>query len=177
MQKETGTKIGILQFAPQLGHIDANMNKIDNLLQDSSDADIWVLPELASSGYNFSSRGEAMKYSEEIKTSRFVDFLIKKARQYNAWFVSGINERDGDLLYNSAVLISPNGLEGLYRKLHLFNREKLFFEPGNTGLPIFETPYGVIGMLICFDWMYPEVWRILSLKNVQLICHPSNLVL
>lgn len=177
MKQETATKIGILQFAPQLGDIDANMNKIDNLLQKSAEANIWVLPELASSGYNFSSRDEAMRYSEEVQNSRFIDFLAEKARQYNSWFVAGINERDGSLLYNSAVLVSPDGLEGLYRKLHLFNREKLFFEPGNTGLPIFKTPFGIIGILICFDWMYPEVWRMISLKGVQLICHPSNLVL
>jgi 5,10-methenyltetrahydrofolate synthetase len=177
MQKEQSTKIGILQFAPKLGEMNANINKIDDLLQKSPEANIWVLPELASSGYNFSSRDEAMSYSEELTNSRFIDFLIEKARQYNAWFVAGINERDGDLLYNSAILVGPDGLVGHYRKLHLFNREKLFFEPGNTGLPIFETPYGIIGILICFDWMYPEVWRMLSLKGVHLVCHPSNLVL
>ncbi len=177
MQKEPATKIGLLQFAPSLGDIDANINKIDNLLHKSSEANIWILPEMASSGYNFSSREEAMTYSEELSNSRFLDFLKEKALQNQTWIVAGVNERDGDHLYNSAVLVSPKGLEGLYRKLHLFNREKLFFEPGNKGLPIFETPYGVLGILICFDWMFPEVWRMLSLKGARLICHPSNLVL
>jgi 5,10-methenyltetrahydrofolate synthetase len=177
MQKEQETKIGILQFAPKLGDIDANTDKINELLQKSSEANIWVLPELASSGYNFSSREEALKYSEKLEESLFIDFLTEKAKELNTWFVSGFNERDGDLLYNSAVLVGPGGLKGHYRKLHLFNREKLFFEPGNTGLPVFETPFGTIGILICFDWMFPEIWRIMSLKGVRLICHPSNLVL
>ncbi|WP_291858988.1 nitrilase-related carbon-nitrogen hydrolase, partial [Marinilabilia sp.] len=154
MKKEQKTTIGILQFAPELGNIEANIKKIDKLLLNSPKADIWVLPELASSGYNFASRKEAIDCSETIEQSKFIGFLTQKAQSQNTWFVSGFNERDGEQLFNSAVLIGPNGLMGRYRKLHLFNREKLFFEPGNTGLPIFETPFGPIGILICFDWMF-----------------------
>ncbi|WP_462319251.1 5-formyltetrahydrofolate cyclo-ligase [Marinilabilia sp.] len=177
MSHASKTKVGLLQFAPQRGDISANIEKIDYLLSNSVKADIWILPELASSGYNFASFEEAMDCSEKIDNSNFVNFLIRKAESLNTWIVSGINERDGDKLYNSAVLISPEGLEGVYRKLHLFNREKLFFEPGNMGLPLFDTPFGKIGLLVCFDWMFPEVWRIMALKGAQLICHPSNLVL
>ncbi|PWD99307.1 5-formyltetrahydrofolate cyclo-ligase [Marinilabilia rubra] len=177
MSHSSNTKVGLLQFAPQRGNISANIDKIDNLLSNSEKADIWVLPELASSGYNFSTFEEAMACSEELDNSEFITFLNQKAQSLNTWIVSGINERDGDKLYNSAVLISPDGLEGIYRKLHLFNREKLFFTPGNMGIPLFDTPFGKIGILVCFDWMFPEVWRIMALKGAQLICHPSNLVL
>lgn len=167
----------MLQFSPVPGDIEANIKKIDGLLESNPHSDIMVLPELASSGYNFKSREEAINSSEPINESHYVDFLIQKAKALNTWFVSGINEREDDKLYNSAVLVSPNGVEGTYRKIHLFNREKLFFEPGNTGLPIFETPFGLVGILICFDWMFPELWRALALKGAQIICHPSNLVL
>lgn len=177
MQKTKETKIGLLQFAPVLGDINTNIQKIDAMLQDCHDVDIMVLPELASSGYNFASREEAFNCSETLHQSRFINFLTEKARSMNTWFVSGINEREGNLLYNSAVLIGPDGIEGLYRKIHLFNREKLFFETGNRGIPVFETPFGTIGILICFDWMFPEAWRLMALKGAQLICHPSNLVL
>ncbi|HKK69497.1 MAG TPA: nitrilase-related carbon-nitrogen hydrolase, partial [Bacteroidales bacterium] len=177
MSQPSKIKIGLLQFAPQRGDVSANIEKIDRLLDDCSNADIWVLPELASSGYNFSSFEEAMGCAEEIGNSEFVSFLIQKAQSLNTWIVSGINERDGEKLYNSAGLVGPDGMAGIYRKLHLFNREKLFFTPGDTGLPIFDTPFGKIGILVCFDWMFPEVWRILALKGAQLICHPSNLVL
>jgi|GEM_PF-32391 5,10-methenyltetrahydrofolate synthetase len=177
MNKEQKTTIGILQIAPELGNIEVNIIKIDELLHHSPKANIWVLPELASSGYNFGSREEAVDCSETIEKSKFINFLTRKAASLNTWFVSGFNERDGNHLFNSAVLIGPEGLKGRYRKLHLFNREKLFFEPGNTGLPIFDTPFGSIGILICFDWMFPELWRVLSLKGARMICHPSNLVL
>ncbi|RCW36620.1 5-formyltetrahydrofolate cyclo-ligase [Marinilabilia salmonicolor] len=177
MEKKSSVEIGILQFAPVPGDIEANIKKIDGLLESNPHSDIMVLPELASSGYNFKSREEAINSSEPINESRYVDFLIQKARALNTWFVSGINEREDDKLFNSAVLVSPNGVEGIYRKMHLFNREKIFFEPGNSGLPIFETPFGIVGILICFDWMFPELWRVLALKGAQIICHPSNLVL
>lgn len=170
--------VGLLQYSPVFGDIAANIEKIDSLLNDKQKtADIWVLPELASSGYNFSSKEEAMQLSESIHKSRFIQYLTRKAAELNTFFVSGFNEREENRLYNSAILVGPEGLMGHYRKLHLFNREKEYFEPGNKGLPVFDTPIGKIGILVCFDWMFPEVWRILALEGVHLICHPSNLVL
>lgn len=168
---------GILQFAPELENIEGNIQEIDNLLAKSPAANLWVLPELASSGYNFTSHAQAMACSEQLHRSQFIDYLVQKAKSLKTLFVSGINERECNKLYNSSVLVGPDGIIGSYRKLHLFNREKEFFQPGNKGLPVFETPYGKIGMLICFDWMFPEAWRILALKGAQFICHPSNLVL
>jgi predicted amidohydrolase len=86
-------------------------------------------------------------------------------------------EREGENLYNTAVLVGPGGLLGRYRKMHLFMDEKDIFEPGDLGLPVFDIGLCRIGMLICFDWMFPEVWRILALKGADIICHPSNLVI
>ncbi len=91
--------------------------------------------------------------------------------------VAGINEREGENLYNSAVLVTPDGLSGKYRKIHLFRDEKDIFEKGNLGLPVFDFGVYKIGILICFDWIFPEVWRILAMKGADVICHPSNLVL
>ncbi|MFO7999951.1 MAG: nitrilase-related carbon-nitrogen hydrolase [Marinilabilia sp.] len=171
------TTVGLLQFAPVFGDIPANIRKIDHLIDNSPPVDLWVLPELASSGYNFTSREEAFASSEPPEDSLFVQYLTEKAREQETIFISGINERDGDHLYNSAVGVGPQGLMGVYRKLHLFNREKQYFKPGNQTPPIWDTPIGKIGILICFDWMFPEVWRILALRGAEMICHPSNLVL
>jgi predicted amidohydrolase len=170
-------KIGILQFSPKLNNTEANIRKIERMLEKSPPADLWVLPELANSGYAFESRDEAVLASETLHDSAFVRFLTSYSQKTGSWFVAGINERSGDKLYNSSVLVSADGVVGVYRKLHLFRNEKTIFEPGNLGLPVFETPWGKIGMLICFDWMFPEAWRIMALKGVQMICHPSNLVL
>jgi len=91
--------------------------------------------------------------------------------------VAGFNECDGDLLYNASVLVGPQGVIGKFRKLHLFMDEKDIFEPGNLGLPVFDIGYCKVGMLVCFDWVFPEAWRVLSLAGAHVICHPSNLVL
>ena len=136
-----------------------------------------VFPELCNSGYNFDSYEQAWATSEEIDRSLFVEYVESKCRELNTYIVSGFNERDDDFLYNSAILVGPAGYIGKYRKLHLFMNEKDYFEPGNTGLPVFDIGFCKVGMLICFDWIFPEVWRIAALRGADIICHPSNLVL
>lgn len=170
-------KLGIVQFAPLLGEVTANIDRISDIITLSAACDMYVLPELANSGYRFKDRAEALSYAEEIGSSYFVDKLKSLAQERKAYIVSGFCERDGAKLYNSALLIGPEGLVGVYRKLHLFMDEKDIFEPGDKGLPVFDTSIGKIGLLVCFDWMFPEAWRVLALKGAQLIAHPSNLVL
>jgi predicted amidohydrolase len=91
--------------------------------------------------------------------------------------VAGLAERKGRSLYNSAVVVGPNGLIGLYRKSHLFYEETLWFAPGNTGFRVFQAGGAVLGVMICFDWFFPESARSLALKGAEVIAHPSNLVL
>jgi len=170
-------KIGFIQFAPVLGDLKTTIRKIDGLIDQSKITDILVLPELCNSGYNFTSFEEAWKTSEKIENSIFINYLISKCNQFNLYIVSGFNERDNKNLYNSAILIGPKGYIGKYRKLHLFMNEKDYFKPGNINLPVFDIGLCKIGMLVCFDWIFPEVWRILALKGAEIICHPSNLVL
>jgi predicted amidohydrolase len=175
--KEGVLKIGFLQFAPILGDLQPTLRTIDRLCAVGSQADLLVLPELCNSGYHFESPHQAWETSEEIGASIFIRHLVALAQQHNLHLVSGFNERDGDSLYNSAILIGPSGYVGKYRKLHLFSEEKDHFQPGNIGLPVFHVGAYRIGLLVCFDWVFPEVWRILALKGADVICHPSNLVL
>jgi predicted amidohydrolase len=170
-------KIGFIQFAPVLGDVQATIRKIDGLIDQSKITDILVLPELCNSGYNFTSFEQAWETSERIENSIFIDYLTSKCKKFNLYIVSGFNERDNKDLYNSAILIGPKGYIGKYRKLHLFMNEKDYFKPGNISLPVFDIGLCKIGMLVCFDWIFPEVWRILALKGAEIICHPSNLVL
>jgi predicted amidohydrolase len=170
-------RIGFLQFSPKLGDVQGTIRAIERLLDRCDGTDILVLPELCNSGYNFTSYEQAWDTSESIERSPFIEYLESKCRLLNMHIVSGLNERDSEVLYNSAVLIGPNGYIGTYRKLHLFMNEKDFFQPGNIGLPVFDIGTCTVGMLVCFDWIFPEVWRIMALKGADLICHPSNLVL
>lgn len=170
-------KVGYIQFSPELGNSTSILSRLEEMLYQTKGADLVVLPELCNSGYNFFDKTQAWETSESISDSQFIDLLIKYAKNFNQAIVSGFNERDGNVLYNSSILITPKGFAGKYQKLHLFAREKEFFEPGTTGLPIFEYEGYRLGIQICFDWMFPEAWRVLTLKGADIICHPSNLVL
>ncbi len=170
-------KAGFLQFAPCLMDQNKTISNLETLFSQDFEADLLVLPELCNSGYNFPNREEAFACAETSDKSEFIDFLVSVAQKKNCFISSGFHEKDGDKLFNSSVLVGPKGLVGKYRKLHLFLNEKDIFEPGDLGLPVFETEIGKIGMLVCFDWIFPETWRILALKGAEIICHTSNLVL
>lgn len=166
---------------PEFGKPEKNIERIKELISDS-EFDLLVLPELANSGYLFTDKKELEELSEEIESSRFCNELVKICSDRNAYIVSGLIERYKDRFYNSSVLAGPQGIIYTYRKIHLFDREKLWFTPGDTELNVQEINAGVhgavkIGIMICFDWIFPETARTLALKGAQIICHPSNLVM
>ena len=166
-----------MQFAPVLGNVRATIDRIEKLSAYCVGVDLLVLPELCNSGYNFESQEQAWATSEEIGGGVFLQYLESLCLRLGCHIASGLNERQGSHLYNSAVLVGPQGYVGRYRKLHLFMNEKDFFEPGDVGLPVFDIGPCRIGMLVCFDWIFPEAWRVLALKGADIICHPANLVL
>ncbi|MHC4698240.1 MAG: nitrilase-related carbon-nitrogen hydrolase [Planctomycetota bacterium] len=172
-------KIGFVQFAPQLGDVDATIRLLDTLCKEFEPADLVVLPELSNSGYNFASIEHARSTAEDARDGAFVQYLLSLSERHDQYIVAGVNERDSESseLYNTAVLIGPKGHIGRYRKLHLFKNEKDFFQPGNLGLPVFDLGVCRLGMLVCFDWIFPEAWRVLALRGADIICHPANLVL
>jgi predicted amidohydrolase len=170
-------RIGFVQFAPTLGDVGNTIRTLEKLLAGVGPVELLVLPELCNSGYNFESLEQARATAEPVGEGLFVRFLEALCAARGCYVVSGLNERDGDRLYNSAVLVGPEGYVGRYRKLHLFLHEKDFFEPGDAGLPVFDVGACRLGMLVCFDWIFPEAWRALALQGADIICHPSNLVL
>ncbi len=169
--------IGFIQFNPVLGRQDKNIKQLNILLNKIPQADLVVIPELANSGYNFENNEQAYSLAEDLSNSVYLNFISEEAKKRKMFIVSGINEKEDGKLYNSSILVGPKGLVGKYRKIHLFWNEFDIFEKGNLGLPVFDLGFASVGMLICFDWVFPEVWRILALKGADIICHPSNLVL
>jgi predicted amidohydrolase len=169
-------RLACLQFQPEFGRISRNLEMIGRLLQGRS-ADLVVLPELCTSGYTFADRAELRALAEEVPSGPGVRELIRLSAASGMTICAGLAERSGKRLFNSAVLVGPNGLVGLYRKIHLFDRENTLFDPGDLGFPIFECAGIRVGMMICFDWRYPESARTLALKGADLIAHPANLVM
>jgi predicted amidohydrolase len=169
-------KAGFFQFAPIFGKKDENIRKVLSVLKET-DADLLVLPEFFSTSYQFVSEDEVAELSEKIPNGYTTEFLSEISRQRGFYIVAGLPERDGDRFFNSAVLTGPEGFIGAYQKTHLFFEEKLLFSPGDTGFRVWDTKIGRIGIMICFDWFFPESMRVLALMGADIVAHPANLVL
>lgn len=169
-------RIGYYQTNPAFGLIAENLDRLTAKL-DEVEADLLVLPELCASGYQFVSKDEVWELAEPVPDGPTTKRLLDIARRRQMVLVAGLAERAGSICYNSAVVVGPQGLLGCYRKTHLFFEETLFFSPGDTGFHVWDIGSAKIGVMICFDWYYPESARTLALKGADIICHPSNLVL
>jgi len=172
-------KVGYAQFGPIFGDKKANTKAILRLLEEGVDqeADLLVLPELCNTGYVFKSEEEVRTLSEDVPEGRTTRELIKFAENSNLYIVTGLCERGNGKYFNSAIIVGPEGFIAKYRKAHLFNEENLWFSKGNTPFQVHNILNARIGIMICFDWFFPESVRILALKAAQIICHPSNLIL
>lgn len=168
-------RVGFIQFAPKFARPRENLQHSVKLMSNEN-ADLFVLPELCNTGYVFQSRGEIEKLAEPIPEGETCKRWEKFTARTDSYIVAGIAEQEGHDCYNSAVLIGPEGYVGKYRKSHLFLNEKRFFKPGDTGFSVFKAGKTKIGIMICFDWIFPEATRILALKGAEIIAHPSNLI-
>ena len=170
-------KIAVVQMEPKIGDQEANVKTmltfIDKAVQN--EAKLIVFPELSNSGCIMSSLREAYDLSEPVPGGKSVKIWEKMAAEKQIYIVSGILEAEDHKLYNTAVLIGPDGFIGKYRKCHLWYEDKLFYEPGNLGFPVFDTPIGKIGLLICYDLSFPETVRIEALMGADVIAVPINI--
>ena len=172
----TGMKAGFVQFDPLFGNVKENIEKAIQLIE-SFDADVIVLPEFFNTGYLFTSKQEADELGEIIPGGPTTEALCGIAGRKKVHLVGGLIEKAGGRLYNTAILVSPQGHVATYRKVHLFNEENLWFTPGDKGFEVYDIGSCKLGIMICYDWIFPESMRVLALKGAEVICHPANLVL
>ena len=168
-------KIGYVQTSPIFGEINQNFDQVENLLGNTK-ADLIVLPELFATGYTFISKEETESLAENTE-GETAKFLIGLAKKTGAVVVGGFIEKDANQIFNSSMIVSNAEVLGTYRKLHLYYKEKLWFSPGNKPLKIYEVKDMKVGIMICFDWFFPETFRSLALLGAEIIAHPANLVL
>ncbi|WAC74605.1 nitrilase family protein [Roseateles sp. SL47] len=171
-------KVAAVQMEPRIGQVADNVARSVRFIEQAAaqGASVVVLPELANTGYVFSSRDEAFALGESATEGPTTRAWQAVAARLGLHLVAGLTERDGDRLYNTAVVMGPRGLIGRYRKLHLWGDEHLFFEPGNLGLPVFHTEVGRLSAVICYDGWFPEVYRLLAMQGADLVCMPTNWV-
>lgn len=173
-------RVAVVQFDPQVGveNLERNAKAVHERLVAAVEnkAKLIVLPELATTGYCFTGREEAYAHAQPVPSGATVQGWIAFAATHDVYIVGCLVEQDGLQLFDTAVLVGPDGYIGRYRKTHLWNNEKLWFTPGNEGYPVFETKIGRIGLLVCWDIWFPEAPRILAQLGADIICTPTNWV-
>ena len=170
------SRIACCQIALRVGESDANRGAaLAAAAAAAADgATIVVLPELSASGYVFRDKAEARALAEPADGPTAAGWA-RLARQRGVTIVGGICELGDDgLLYNSALLVDPAGLRVCYRKVHLWDAEKLVFTPGSGRPPVVETSGALLALLICYDLEFPEWVRLPALAGAQLLCVPAN---
>jgi predicted amidohydrolase len=180
-------RLGFVQTSPRVGETHANLEQAWELIGKVREADLVVLPELFHSGYAVRNRDEAEYLSiTDGEKSDTLGMCLDACRTFGMTIVAGILEREGKILYNSAWLIGAEGVKAKYRKIHLFNLEKEIFAAGEKISPITlvkgKKRSARVGMMVCFDWIFPEGWGELAWgggagKGAQIVAHPANLVI
>lgn len=173
-------KVAAAQFQPLFASPEENRAILRRYCKRAAQRDVQLLvfPELCVTGYNIPSRTALLELAEPVPGGPTTQLWLETAETHQMIIVGGLAEvgENGEL-YNSAAVVGPSGFLGCYRKLHLFDREKRLFAPGNQPPKVYRLPDVTLGVLVCFDWAFPEVARILMLEGCEVLCHPANLVL
>jgi len=171
------THIAAVQLGPVLGDLDANRAAAAQAIEDAAahGASLIVLPELCDTGYVFTSADEARGLASPAASHPTLRQWQKLATVADCAVVGGFCELGEDgLLYNSAALVDGSGTRAVYRKTHLWDREKLVFTPGSDGPPVVSLPFGRVAVMICYDLEFPEWTRLAALDGADLIAAPVN---
>lgn len=167
-------KIACIQIAPFYRDVDANLEKAERYILEASanGANLLVLPEIFNVGSPGVNRQQAYEQAEPVPSGKTSQWMLKLAKENGVYICGSIIEVDGVKLYNTAILVGPEGFVGKFRKLHLCTHENYYYEPGDLGIPVFWTPIGRIAMLICKDTNFPETVRIAALQGADILLVP-----
>lgn len=166
---------GFFQFSPERGRPRRNAARLEEALR-STRADLLVCPELSTTGYLYFDKEELRAVAEAVPSGPTVTLLAAAARETKRAIVFGIAELAGDKIYNSAVAIQHDGPVVCYRKAHLFDTETEVFDRAGASPRHARAAGADVGLMVCFDWRFPEMARLLALEGADVIAHPSNLV-
>ncbi|MGC9399212.1 MAG: carbon-nitrogen hydrolase family protein [Anaerolineae bacterium] len=169
-------KVAVVQMDPKLGEDEANRECIVARLREAlrRGARLVVFPECAVSGYGFTDLEAALPAAEPLPGPT-TEALRRLCADADAYAVVGLLEQEGEVVYNSAALVGPEGLVGVYRKAHLpLLGVDRFTAPGDTGFRVWETSVGRVGVAICYDLRFPEALRLLALAGADIVALPTN---
>ena len=166
--------VAAVEFNPEIFEFDRNVQRACQVIEEAATqgARLIVLPEAALSGYIYRDLAQFLPYMDEVP-GRGTDAIAAVTAKHGCYVAIGIAEIDHStgLTYNTGALIGPDGYIGKYRKNGLNPSDILWFTPGNTGYPVFETELGRICMIICYDDTYWEPARLPAIKGADLIAY------
>ncbi len=160
-------RIELVQFAPQFPGRAENWDRIRSWAE-RLDADVVVFPELTSCGYCYENRQEIRGYTDPRSS---LGPLEEIARRRHRLIVGGFAEESEGRLYNSAYVVSPEGTR-VYRKIHLWNKEKVIFDEGVEPLVV-EFQGHRLGLEVCYDLQFPELASYYSQQGAEVILVPT----
>lgn len=165
-------KIGLVQYSPAWENPAGNINRIDLLLNNLNISyDLLVFPELTLTGFTFNSA----KFAEDIDGIS-TSYFISLAKKFNSDIIAGLIERDDYNIYNCLIHIDKKGLiKAKYRKIHPFSfaGEHKYFNSSNEPL-ITKIDELKVGLSICYDLRFPELYRIYAKEKVDLLINIAN---
>lgn len=168
--------LAALQTHPRFGDVAGNLAEATQRLSEAR-PDLLVLPELFSTGYAFRDRAEALALSEPFPDGPTARWIVEQSARTGGLVVGGFVERAGAAVYNAAAVAAAGRPLLSYRKVHLFGFEREVFDPGPGPFPVVTHGGLRVGVMICFDWRFPEAARTLALAGADVLAHPSNLVM
>jgi predicted amidohydrolase len=170
-------KVAVAQMDPKLRQNEANLARILALFHEATGqgARLVVFPECAISGYGFATLDAGYAAAETIPGPATAA-LAAACCETGAYAVVGLLERRGEKnVYNSAVLVGPEGVVGVYRKAHLpWLGVDRFTTLGDSGFRVWDTAIGRVGIVICYDLRFPEAARVLALAGADIVALPTN---
>ncbi len=168
--------VATVQMRPKLGEAEDNLVKMSETIAkiaSQQKVDLIVFPELITSGYELGVRFTELAQRVPGPT---INLIAQRANEYGVYIAFGMvtKEKVESVLYNSAVLVGPDGeLLDVYNKIHLRGEERMAFREGFK-LPIIPTEVGNIGLMIGYDLAFPEVARSLALDGADIVCVCAN---
>ncbi len=182
MKNARTVKLGLIQMSMTDSH-DKNLKKAQNLIAEAASrgANMIALPELFSSLYFCRNEkdDDAFKHAEKINGYTNTA-LAACAKQHEIVLIGGsiFEKTDDEQYFNTSAVFGPEGeMLGTYRKTHIPHDpgfyEQNYFEKGDTGVRVFDTPLGKIAVLICYDQWFPEAARIAALKGAEILFYPT----
>ncbi len=171
-------RVGLLKAVPKCWDLDGNMALYEHHLRDAREqgVELLITGESFLDGYapiqKSCTRIRLARVAQDLERGPYLRRMRSLARESRMWQVFGFTQRKGRRIYNAALLVDDRGqIAGVYQKTHLQAQDKIF-DPG-CSLPVFQTPWGPLGIVICADRRWPETIRCLRVQGARLIANPT----